>query len=44
MQPIMRKGWPYNKDSQDFMNKSRKLGKIPDTAILVTTDVVGFVS
>ena len=41
MQPIMRKGWSYIKDSQDFINKSRKLGKIPDNAILATVDVVG---
>ena len=41
MQPIMRKGWSYIKDSQDFISKSRKLGKIPDYAILVTADVVG---
>ena len=44
MQPIMRKGWSYIKDSQDFINKSRKLGKIPDSTILVTTDVVGLCS
>ena len=37
----MRKGWSYIKDSQDFINKSWKLGKIPDNAILVTVDVVG---
>ena len=36
----MRKGWSYIKGSQDFINKSRKLGKIPDNAIPVTTDVV----
>ena len=41
MQHKMRKGWSYIKDSQDFINKSRKLGKIPDNAILVTADVVG---
>ena len=40
MQPIMRKDWSYIKDSQDFIIKFRKLGKIPDNAILVTTDVV----
>ena len=40
MQPIIKKGWSYIKDSQDFINKSRKLGKIPDNAILVTADVV----
>ena len=42
VQPIMRKCWSYIKDSEDFINKSRKLGKIPDNAILLTTDVVGF--
>ena len=41
MQPIMRKGCSYIKDFQDFINKSQKLGKIPDNAILVTADVVG---
>ena len=41
VQPIMRKCWSYIKDSEDFINKSRKLGKIPDNAILVTIDVVG---
>ena len=40
MQPIMRKGWSYIKNSQDFINKSQKLGKIPDNGILVTADVV----
>ena len=37
----MRKGWSYIKDSQDFINKLRELGKIPDNDILVTADVVG---
>ena len=41
MQPIIRKGWSHMKDSQDFINKSRTLGKIPDNAILITADVVG---
>ena len=40
MQHKMRKGWSYIKDSQDFINKSRKLGKKPDNAKLVTADVV----
>ena len=34
MQPVMRKGWSYIKDSEDFIKKSHKLGKIPDNAIL----------
>ena len=37
----MRKGWSYTKDSKDFINKSRKLGKIPDNAILLIVNVVG---
>ena len=40
----MRKGWSYFKDFQDFINKSRMLGKIPENAILNTTDVVGLLS
>ena len=40
MQPIMRKRWSTIKDSQDFINKSHKLGKIPDNAILVIADEV----
>ena len=40
MEPVMRKGWFYIKDSEDFINKSRKIGKIPDNAILLTSDVV----
>ena len=44
MQPIMRKGWSYIKDSQHFINKCRKLGKIPDHAILITAKVVGLYS
>ena len=41
MPPIMRKDWSYIKDSEDFINKSRKLGKVPDNARLVTAAVVG---
>ena len=29
MQHVMRKGWSYIKDSEDFIKKSHKLGKIP---------------
>ena len=34
----------FIKDSHDFINKSCKLGKIHDNAILVTADVVGLYS
>ena len=39
LQPIMRKGLSYIKDSGDFINKIRRMGSIPDNAILVTADV-----
>ena len=29
MQPVMRKGWSSIINSEDFINKSRELGKIP---------------
>ena len=41
MQLIMRKDWSYIKASQDFINRSGKLGEIPDNAILVTAYIVG---
>ena len=40
MRPIMRSDWSYIKDSENFINKSRKLGKILDNAILVTVVAV----
>ena len=36
----MRSDWSYIKDSENFINKSRKLGKILDNAILVTVATV----
>ena len=41
LKPIMPKGWSYIKDSSDFINKTKNLSIIPDSAILVTGDVVG---
>ena len=38
----MQDGWSYVKDTVDFLKKFKRLGKIPDSAILVTADVVGF--
>ena len=37
----MQRGWLYIKNSGDFMKKTRNLGSIPKTAILITADVVG---
>ena len=39
LQPIIRKGLSYIKDSRDFINKIRRMRSIPDNAILVTADV-----
>ena len=41
LQPIMRSGMSYIKDTNDFLPKLQNLKKVPDNAILVTADVVG---
>ena len=43
LQPIMRKGLSYIKGSRDFINKIRRMGSMPDNAILVTVDVTGYI-
>ena len=41
LQPIMKSGVSYIKDTHDFLFKLKDLGKIPENAFLVTADVVG---
>ena len=41
LQPIMKSGVSYIKDTNDFLFKLKNLGKIPENASLVTADVVG---
>ena len=41
LQPVMKGGRSYVKDTQDFLEKLKHLGKVPSNAILVTADVVG---
>ena len=41
LQPVMKAGKSYIKDSGDFLEKRKTLGNIPSNAILVTADVVG---
>ena len=41
LKPVMQDGWPYVKDTGDFLKKIKRLGKIPESAILVTADVIG---
>ena len=39
LKPIMKKSFSYIKDSGDFINKIRRMGSIPDNAVLVTADI-----
>ena len=41
LQPIMKAGKSYIKDTDDFLEKVKNLGNIPSNAILVTAGVVG---
>ena len=41
LQPIMKAGKPYIKDTSDFLEKLKNLGNIPSNTILVTANVVG---
>ena len=41
LQPVMKSGKSYVKDTGDFIEKIRNLGKIPKDSFLVTADVVG---
>ena len=41
LQPIMKSRVSYIKGTNDFLFKLKNLGKIPENAFLVTTDVVG---
>ena len=40
LQPVMKEGKSYIKDTPDFLDKLKDLGEIPEGAILVTADVV----
>ena len=39
LQPIMKSGTSYIKDTNDFLSKLKNLKKVPDNTILVTADV-----
>ena len=41
LQPIMKQGNSYIKDTGDFLEKLRAIGEIPRGVILATADVVG---
>ena len=38
----MKSGKSYVKDTGDFLEKIRSLGRIPEDAFLITADVLGF--
>ena len=42
LQSVMKSGKLYVKNTGDFFKKNKILGRIPEDAFLVTTDVVGF--
>ena len=44
MKPTMQSAKSCIKDTSDFFKKVNELGKLPENAILVTTDVVGLYS
>ena len=41
LQPVMKREKSYVKDTGDFLEKTKSLGRIPEDAFLVTADVVG---
>ena len=38
---LMQSGWSYIQDSGDFIDKMKRIGKVPEGYFLVTADVVG---
>ena len=41
LKPVMQRSWYYIKNSEDFIEKIKKISNTPDGANLVTADVVG---
>ena len=41
LKSIMEQKWSYIKDSGDFLKEIKRIGKIPEGALLVTVDVSG---
>ena len=39
--PLMQNTWFYIRDSSDFIENTKRIGKISEDAIFVTADVVG---
>ena len=41
LKPLMQNGWSYIRDSNDFIDKMKTIGKTPEGSFLVTANVVG---
>ena len=41
LKPLMQSGWSYVRDSGDFIDKMKRIGKVPEGSFLVTAGVVG---
>ena len=41
LKPLTQSGWSYIRDSADFINKMKRIGKVPEGSFLITADVVG---
>ena len=41
LKSLMQSGWSYIHDSGDFIDKMKRIGKVPEGYFLVTADVVG---
>ena len=37
----MQSSWSYIRDSGDFIDKMKRIGKVPEGSFQVTTDVIG---
>ena len=41
LKPLIQSSWSYILDSSDFIVKMKRIGEIPEDAILVTVEVIG---
>ena len=41
LKPLMQSSWSYIQGSGDFIDKMKRIGKVPEGSFLVTADVVG---
>ena len=37
----MQSGWSYTRDSGDFIDKMKRIGKVPEGSFLVTANMIG---